>query len=120
MKLFQLVQKYYHSVGIYPTDESSPISLFNLRICWFLLITSAFFASTITSFAFQSTTIMDYAESFYIFSTTFASMINFIATIWKARKIFTFINELEEYMQMSQFNRLKQQQIAKINVFLFF
>lgn len=106
MKLFQLVQKYYHSVGIYPT-ELNPNGPFNLRNFRFLLMTGAFFASTISSFIFQSTTIIDYAESFNIFSTTFASMVSFWATIRNAERIFTFINDLENYIQISKFDRIE-------------
>lgn len=106
MVLFQLVRKYYHLLGVYPT-QLNPNGLFNLRNFCVLLITSALFASTISSFMLQSTTIMDYAESFYMFSTVFAQVIGFLATIWKAEIIFTFINELEEFIQMSKFNRIK-------------
>lgn len=104
MKLFHFVRKYYQSVGIYPTDLN-PNGGFNMRNFRLLLMMSALFASTISSFVFQSTTIMEYAESFYIFSTVLASVINFWATIWKAEKIFTFIDELEEFMQKSKFDR---------------
>lgn len=115
MKLFQLVQKYYRTIGVHPT-LSNPKCPFNLRNSWLLLIASAFFASTVSSFV-QSTTIMDFAESFYIFSTVLASMISYLETISKADKTFTFIGELDEYIQKSgfAFNKQFAMRINRIN-----
>lgn len=99
MKLFQLVQKYYQTIGVHAT-QTHPKCAFNVHNFWLLLITSAFCASTVMSFI-QSTAIMDYAESFYIFSTTLASMTSYLEAISKAKTTFTFISELDEYIQKS-------------------
>lgn len=111
MKLFQLAQKYYHAIGVHPT-LSNPKCPFNLRNSWLLLIASAFFASTVCSFV-QSTTIMDYAESFYIFSTVLASMISYLESISKVEKTFTFIGELDEYIHKSKFTFKEQTKPTK-------
>lgn len=102
MRIFQSVQNYCHTIGIQPA-QAAPNGTFNWRMLWFLCTPTSYFASIMCSCVLRSVTFLDYTNCFAALLAAFASMIGFWAIIWKKEILFTFINEFEAFLQMSEF-----------------
>lgn len=101
LKLFQLAQVYYKTLGIYPTKPNQKYS-FSATSFSILLIMAVDFISTATFFFLKAETTQEYSDSFYVSSSTFNFIICFAINVWKMSNILQLIGKYEEFVQKSK------------------
>lgn len=109
MKLFQLVQKFYQSMGIYPPIQNNSINIRNLT---FLFAMFLMFVSTAGEFLFKESSIIQQAQTFLVSITEIVSMVNVLTCIWKVGNILNLIEKLQVFIVKSKllngkFTRIK-------------
>lgn len=98
MKLFQSVQEFYQTMGIYPSQPNQNRSL-NLRNLLILLSMISLIVCAMGYFILRAKTALELAETFYLSSTELACLINFIISFWKIDNIQMFSEKVEEFIQ---------------------
>lgn len=101
LKLFQLTQIYYKTLGICPTKPNQKYA-FNVTSFFILLIMLVDFVSTATFFFFKAETTQEYSDSFYISSSVFNFTVCFVINVWKMSNILELIGKYEEFVQKSK------------------
>lgn len=101
MKLFQSVQKYYRTLGVY-APQSNQNYAFNWRNLVVLFALTQGFIFTMAFCLLQAKTVREYGDSFYVSVTEFADAIYFLSNIWKMRKFFKLIEQFENFIEKSK------------------
>lgn len=94
MKFFQSIRKVFASVGIYKPQplQKNPISV---RSALRLLCLALFSSLTFAFFVYEAKTLLEFAESFYIFATS-TFLFSILSTyILKTPKIFELLDSME-------------------------
>lgn len=102
MQLFQLARNKYAFLGI-QLDKSTQTSTLNAKNVIFLSILTT---SVILSFAYfflVARTFEDYINCVQIASGFVSGWFSFITMIWKTKKLFEFINNLEKAVNEREF-----------------
>lgn len=106
MKLFLLLKQHFSILGIH-LDQDHQKSSINRRIFLILLIHAHFIGSSIGFLLFESNSILEFADCFYIINTALASAIILLSNISKMHSIFELINTLETIIENSKFELIK-------------
>lgn len=101
LKLFQLAQAYYKTLGIYPTKPNQKYA-FDLTSFLILFILLVDFISTVTFFFFTAETAQENSDSFYVSSSTFNFIVCFVINFWKMSNILQLIGKYDEFIQKSK------------------
>lgn len=97
MKLFQSVQKFYETMGIFPSQHIQRYR-YNLRNAFFLISASLMFISTTGYLLFETATFLERAESFYAAITVANCVVYFIVQFTKREETFALIGLFEEFI----------------------
>lgn len=94
MKLFQLIEKPFDILGIYPPKhpDESPLTI---RRFITLLILLQFSILALIFFLFEAATFREYADSFYVSATAMLKVCNYTVILCKLTKIFGLIQRFE-------------------------
>lgn len=103
VKLFQLTQIYFQTVGIYPTKPNQKYS-YNMTTFWILLSMLVIFFSTVAFFFLKAETIDEYSDTFYVSCSVVAFFIFFLINIWKMSTFLQLIGIYEEFYRKSKWN----------------
>lgn len=97
VKLFRLVQKYYQTMGIYPSQT------INWRNVIFLFAIFAQFMAISGFFLLQATSIPEYGSSFMGISSSLYSIVTFLLTLWRIPEILKLIQLCENFIEKSTY-----------------
>lgn len=99
IKLFQNVQRFYYWLGIYPPFFNRNHSM-NRRNVYLLLGTAPMICSTAGFLIFdQNASAVDRVQTFYVFLTHIACVVNFLASFAKRASIFSYIEKFEKHIE---------------------
>lgn len=103
--LFQSVQKYYQSMGIYPTLPNEKYS-FNSMSVLILISMLVIFIPSSAFFFLKAETKEENFNTFYISSTVLTYICCFIINIWKITKVRELIARAENSISKSKLHFL--------------
>lgn len=101
MKLFRIVLKHLEVMGIY-TMHTHQAHRFNAKILLFSLSMAMMLLSYLAYCLFESTSIMDYGNSFFGFIAEISNLVDFLITIWRLPLILKLIDDLEKFIGKSK------------------
>lgn len=101
IKLFQFIQKNYEQLGISPSQSNHSFNSFNSKVLLILFVLIQFGISSISFFLFESTSIGQSADSFYVFLSEVAVITFLTITISKIDDIRKVIENCETFIQKS-------------------
>lgn len=119
MELFRYVRKCYQTLGVYPV-QSNQNSRFNLRNLFILMCILQMFTSSLAYFLFEAKLIGEFADSFFMVSSTLNCAFYFLISIFKISNILTLIGEFEQFIEKSKFKTLSRKMSQKLNKFPIF
>lgn len=105
MKLFQSVQQFYATMGIFPAHHIQPYR-YNLRNAFFLISATLMFISTTGYLLIETASFLERAESFYAATTVLNCVVYFIVQFAKREENFRLIGLFEEFITKSMWNHL--------------
>lgn len=94
VKLFQSVQEYFKTMGIFPTQPNQKYS-FNLMSFFILLSMFMLLIPSMAFFLLKAETIEEYFDTFYASSSVLAYIVCFIVNIWKMTNLIELIKRYE-------------------------
>ena len=100
LKLFQLVQKFYQTMGIYPS-----LTL-NWKNLIFLLAMILQLIGLFAFFLFESTIISERGMVFFGITTNFYSLSDYSITLWRIPEILKLIELCEKFIEKSMYYTL--------------
>lgn len=101
LKLFQSVQQFYQTMGMYSSQSSQLLSP-NVRKAFFLISITAITVSIGWFAVFEASTIQEYGMSFYgVFSDLYA-LLDLIITTWQMTNILKLIELFEIFIEKSK------------------
>lgn len=107
MKIFQSVQTYFGILGLGITwPQPNQDDIFNERNSLALLMLSGFTILTNAFILIEAKSFTEYADGFYVASTSTASLLNFMRVIWIKFKLSQFIEEFQDTIQKSMVHLL--------------
>lgn len=103
LKLFQHLETILQSIAVSKQSENkiSERTIFWKRTCFFLSMILYMIAS-LAYFVFEATSIVEYGDSFYLFSTECIITFILFTYVQKNSKISTFIDKLNTFLQKSK------------------
>lgn len=107
MKLFQSTQKYYEICGIINQPQSHLNHRLNIQIIVFLLFKLLFFISLIATLIFKSANFEEFIDTLCLIVTIVTALVNILECFWKRTKMFKYIEQWEELIEKSNFNKKK-------------
>lgn len=100
-KLFQFVQKFYQTMGIFSSQPSQLIWL-NVKKIFFLFFITASFISISSFFLFKASTISEYGSSFSGALSDLYALLDLLITIWQMPNILKLIRMFEIFIEKSK------------------
>lgn len=119
IKLFQIVQHLYRTMGIF-TSKPTDICSINSRKLFYLMSMLIVDISRFGYFLFDTTFAQDYGESFYLLISQVITLIDFLIAIWKMPTILHLIKMFEKFIERSKQTKLKMNSLVWIWITLFF
>lgn len=110
MKFFQLVQKFYQTMGIYPSSPRRQRNRppFNLRNLFFSLSLLIFFVLSTGYFLLEAQSIIEMSQSFYVAIAELTCLIHFSITFWKIIKMIELIDTIDKFIEKSSLKFTKK------------
>lgn len=105
MKIFQSVCKFYRNASIQTLSHSDYYHNFRFYYWKYLIYIVLPLGASISAmayFLFKAHSIVEHADSFYVFSTGLANAIITTISIWKISNIFQLIEKFEEFIEKSE------------------
>lgn len=101
VKLFQSVQEYFQTMGIYPTQPNQKYS-FNLMSFLILVSMLVFLVPSMAFFLLKAETIEEYYNTFYASSSVLAYIACFMVNVWKMTNLLDLIARYERNILRSK------------------
>lgn len=98
IKLFQLTQKYYHDIGIFPS-QMQPNSHFNWNNVLILCVCAESFVAILAYFFFEAKTMIELAMTFYTSTAVLSAICYTLINIYQRDDIFRTIEHFEEFIE---------------------
>lgn len=103
MKLFQCVQRFYHTMGLLPLqsiDNFTNFKLVRILLSLFSLISLVF--SEMGYFLFEAKTTIEYIQTFIMSFIGLACIVNFLIQLWKIANICQLIEQFDAFIEKSK------------------
>lgn len=98
IKLFQLTQKYYHDVYIFPF-KMQPNRRFNWKNVLILCVCVEQFISMLLFFIFEATSMEEFAITFFGFVGLLSSICYYLINIFQRNDLFRIIEHFEKFIE---------------------
>lgn len=102
MKIFQLTQKNFDSLGVTPKLSLQPYP-FNEKILIGFFILGLFFICSLMSTIFESKTFTDYTQSVYLDSLAVVISSVLVILVFNVKKLFKLIDDCENLVNASEY-----------------
>lgn len=122
MKLFQSVQSFYCTMGVYPPEPNQRLS-FRLKRIFFPLSSFITFLALVAFFFFEAQTVEQYASAFHGSITELVILADFHIIAWQMPNILKLIENFERFIEKRKHKSLNRISIIFFslykNIFLF-
>lgn len=101
--LFQFIQKFYQTIGIYSCVEKSlKKCAINPRNMIILILLTLYTLTMVAFLLFDAETMFDYGFGFYAIIAIINFILNYLLFIWKFEKTVIFIENCTEFIEKSK------------------
>lgn len=121
VKLFQTIQKCYHTMGIHsPQPSQSNQKLQFIKMSLFISYITIFFMFHVSFIVFEATSLVQFESSLCDSSTELGILIIYLLTNWRIAHILRFIEMCERFIEKSKSIRMRMIVFPKKLISLFF
>lgn len=101
IKLFQSVQKYHQTMGIFQLQPNQKWLTFNARNLLFLMSFAQLIVAPIAFSIFHAKTTIEFGSCYYAYISEIGSAIYFLIQMWQINNFCELIEHFEEFIEES-------------------
>lgn len=97
--IFQTILKQFESLGNYRVQAFQKAQRFNVKIAAIIFLFFTFTVSSVLFLVIEANSSKDYADSFYLSTTTVSGSLAVVIVIWNADKFYSLCDKFQNTIQ---------------------
>lgn len=114
IRLFQFVQKFHQTIGIYPPRANQKRRSIHSKSIICLGFLAQFIVSTVVFLAHDAKSMFDYGFGFFGLTTVINCTVIYILFTWQSETLLNYIENCERFIETSKYGRFECVHISVI------